>query len=324
MISTKKDELFDKTEKQAMLAKKTLEHLQVITIAEVILKEKFNGDQNSWVLALFEALSLKNPVYLMEENEARDIGNDSLNIKFDDSFWNKENYDCVTTTSYHLISSFKKLMIGLNKNSDSFNLGNCIPDLKCIEKDIKSYLCTIKQDDVKLEVDDKSAFEQPTSTKEKDFVRKPDMSQLCPECNTKITIFNNDIEFSYQLHCQEATHMKATIKPVAKAASEQTTKVFEKRRPEVESFTLEDQAALRMTLNEKIKKHAYFIRILTKRDFHCDVCKCAISSLQNVISHVEGTKHTNAWKSFGFGSKAKSSDDILKIDHTGIPTAKLL
>lgn len=329
-MSESKIGAFADKDKQNLLAKKTLEHLQVISIAEIILKEKFGGDTDSWVLALFESLMLKNSAYLLEEKSVN-VDNDvyaSLNSKLGDTFWESDNYDHVISTGYQLISLFNKFMLGLNRNASSFHLADSLPDLRQIEKNIRSY--AMKQNNLKSESAEKpSIANEPTvniNLKEKestifnDPARQPNTSNICNECNTKITIFNNDIEFSVDLHSQETVHKKAVAK-TTKSVGDQPAKSFEKHHSETDLFLPEDELSVRTTLNHKIKNHSVFMNILSKREFYCSLCKCDISSIQNVESHVEGMKHT---KAFEVHNMKQPADDVFKVDHSYIPVAELL
>lgn len=332
MASENKGTPFIEKEEQNLLAKKTLEHLQVISMAEIILKEKFAGNADAWMKALFEALTLRNPAYLLEERntmENHTINLINLDNELKDSFWDNDNHDKVMSTGYQLINIFNKFMIGLNKNAGAFDFGNSSSQLKQIQKNINMFI--MKANECNAEAPETSASQVGFTTKSKEPT-KLSQSNVCTICGTKITIFNNDMDFSIDLHSQEAVHKKAmakvtTVESDAKTATKAKSKFPDqiggkflvKHHSEADLLGVAEEHSIRAKLNQSIKNHSAFISILPRNEFFCKLCKCNISSIQNVESHVEGTKHTKAYELLTM----KAVDNVFQVDDSSIPIAKL-
>ncbi|XKL64069.1 hypothetical protein PGB90_004155 [Kerria lacca] len=340
-----------------ILAKKTVDILHLMDTAELILKEKYGNNMDMWTDAIFQALMLKNLTYLSEETN--ELLNDSINLYgyLNDRVskltlkQNSKNYENVLDTSFTLINIFQKFTTFLSKCSGNIliDLRDAIQDLKQIENNIKIFICRsesssnlessvenmseVKADTINMTVNSNNMSADAISS-------NLSTSEICELCRGKVVIFNNDTEFSISLHSQEKIHKKAlkekqkddlekkflenhvlekfTISAGKNDDQNQNVNVINGAVP----LTVEDERAIRMSLNCTIGKlHSSFFKITSVGEFYCTSCRCQISCLKNIITHVKGKTHMKRTILKNNESTMSESDNII-INNSGTVSAK--
>lgn len=310
------------------------------------------------------------------------------------------SYSSFMLTSSALIKVFSKFSNILVKEGASLDLTDSLQDLKNIEKNvikcISKYDCdsstwrkTVDTNEAKsnrcYSNDSSSSLSSVSSaspsvlctvadtggcattsvTASAIFPRESSSSDIkCEGCSEKIVIFNNDVEFSRDLHAQEKVHKQAITAKRAEIDFKvnenlaSLAKKLQQKLPVSDSLkptrslsegdkgdgsienekllTPELESFIRSTLNNQLGLHSSCIRILSPREFSCILCDCPISCLQNLEMHVSGKAHTKLWENGNqkfVGSKPKEEDPavakkkdaaILQISDSAIPVKNLI
>lgn len=312
---------------QNILAKKTIDILQTIETAQTILKEKYQNNSNMWLDAVFEAIMIQNKMYLLEERKCLVENQDcsflceKISELFSESSPNggvdeeDSNSDSLIGSSYSFVNTFSTFMSLLNKSNNG-NLYDLVQDLRQIEKSIQTFIAqseqvrTASREDVpSTEFTQKRKPILPRSKSTDMFDCKPNKNDnICTECNNKITIFNNDYEFSLSLHCQDEVHTRA----IASAASRGFC--FNFKTPKSSSSVSESE----LSTGKRSKTNSSFIDEIPGNKFYCKLCECEIPAPQNVGPHIEGSRHLKNLKSY------TQNDGIFEVANSTIPVVDYL